>query len=97
VRFIVDAQLPPALATAIRSVGHEADHVADLGLVEAEDEDIWHYAADHGAVIITKDEDFVIIHRRNAGAVVVVWLRLGNASRQRLLDCSCRSYLPLSR
>jgi predicted nuclease of predicted toxin-antitoxin system len=31
-RFLVDAQLPPALARWLAAQGHEAAHVGDLGL-----------------------------------------------------------------
>lgn len=36
-RFMIDAQLPPALAEAFRRSGFEAVHVADLGLLSATD------------------------------------------------------------
>ena len=34
-RFIIDAQLPPALARFLASLGEEAIHVLDAGLLEA--------------------------------------------------------------
>jgi predicted nuclease of predicted toxin-antitoxin system len=39
-RFLVDAQLPPALARWIESQGQVAQHVADLGLADASDRSI---------------------------------------------------------
>ncbi|HEV2330184.1 MAG TPA: DUF5615 family PIN-like protein [Verrucomicrobiae bacterium] len=57
-KFIVDAQLPPALAHWLREAGHEAQAVREVGLREAEDGDIWNHALKTGAVILTKDEDF---------------------------------------
>ena len=36
-RFLVDAQLPPALARFLASLGEEAIHVLDAGLLEADD------------------------------------------------------------
>ena len=56
-RFIVDAQLPPALAHWLVEAGHNARHVEEVGLREAEDIPIWRYALDNNAVVITKDED----------------------------------------
>ena len=35
--FLVDAQLPPALASWLTQQGHTAQHVDDLGLSNAED------------------------------------------------------------
>ena len=36
-RFLIDAQLPPALARLLASHGHVAEHVADIGLRDADD------------------------------------------------------------
>ncbi len=85
-RFIVDAQLPPALARLLASHGHHAEHVADIGLKDAEDSPIWDHALKHGAVIVTKDEDFPHRLSQSAVAQTVVWLRIGNTSRQALLQ-----------
>ena len=43
-RFVVDAQLPPALARLLAQRGHHAEHVADIGLRNANDTPIWRYA-----------------------------------------------------
>ena len=56
--FIIDAQLPPALARLLSSRGHYAGHVADIGTEDADDSPIWDYALEHKAVVVTKDEDF---------------------------------------
>jgi len=90
-RFLVDAQLPPALARAISETGHIAEHVGDIGLLDADDEEIWQYAKKNDAAIITKDEDFVFRLRQDNYPATVVWLRLGNSSRQALL----KWFLPL--
>ena len=86
-RFLVDAQLPPALARLLQSQGHVAEHVADIGLRHAEDSSIWTYALSHQAIIITKDEDFPQRMRQAKFSPVIVWLRMGNTSRSALLDC----------
>jgi predicted nuclease of predicted toxin-antitoxin system len=41
VKFLVDAQLPPALARWLREAGHEAEHVEFVGLREESDSAIW--------------------------------------------------------
>jgi predicted nuclease of predicted toxin-antitoxin system len=60
-RFLIDAQLPPALARWLSSAGHDAEHVADIGLAGARDGEIWTYALSAGAVIVSKDEDFLCV------------------------------------
>ncbi len=83
-RFLVDAQLPPALAQWLREARHEAQHVEDVNLREAEETPIWRYALEHQAILITKDEDFIERVQQTDHTPVIVWLRLGNASNQAL-------------
>jgi predicted nuclease of predicted toxin-antitoxin system len=85
-KFIVDAQLPPALAGWLCEQGHQAKHVEEVGLREAEDSPIWRYALEQQAVILTKDEDFAVRVRQSRAAPVVVWLRLGNCSNHALKE-----------
>ncbi len=85
-RFLVDAQLPPALARWLTSRGHEAEHVADSGLAAADDQTIWRYAATiDAAVLLSKDEDFALIRMLAQQGPAVVWIRLGNTRRGELL------------
>lgn len=58
-RFLVDAQLPPALARWIEVQGHDAEHVAVALMPSERDEAIAAYAIAKGAVIVTKDSDFL--------------------------------------
>ena len=83
-RFLIDAQLPPAFAQALSAAGHQAEHLDDIGLRHAKDGDIWDYAVRHQTVILTKDEDFVDRFRRHSNGPVIVWLRIGNASTRTL-------------
>ncbi len=85
-RFLVDAQLPPALARLLAAHGHQAEHVADIGLRDAEDSSIWRYALLHQAIIVTKDEDFPHRLSQSLDAPIIVWLRLGNTSRNALIQ-----------
>jgi len=57
-RFLIDAQLPPALARLLEEHGHVAEHVTEIGPADAPDRDLWQYALEHDAVLVTKDEDF---------------------------------------
>lgn len=83
-RFLVDAQLPPALARRLEALGHRAEHVADCGLATARDDAIRKYAASAGAVIVTKDQDFAVHWLLQSGPAVL-WLRLGNTRGRVLL------------
>jgi predicted nuclease of predicted toxin-antitoxin system len=84
-RFLIDAQLPPALARLLREHGHEADHVTDIGPGNAPDQDLWRYALGNEAVVVTKDEDFSSMIARGGETPAVVWVRIGNTRRPVLL------------
>ena len=85
-KFLVDAQLPPALARWLVVEGYRAEHVMDIEMDAASDAAIWRCAARIGATILTKDEDFAILRteRRNSRPAIV-WLRVGNTRRGELL------------
>ena len=91
-RFPIDAQLPPALANWLEDQGHHAEHVAALGLEGAEDPDIWVKACALDAILITKDEDFVVIRERAAAGPAIVWLRIGNATNRVLIAWLTKSF-----
>lgn len=84
-RFLIDTQLPAALAGWLRDRGHQAEHVLDVALAQGKDRQIWDYAGQHKAVIVTKDEDFAEWVRRGRPGPSVVWLRIGNSSKRVLL------------
>jgi predicted nuclease of predicted toxin-antitoxin system len=83
-RFLVDAQLPPALADRLSSMGYYAEHVARVGLGGAGDNAIWAYAKQSGMILITKDEDFVSTASRGEMVPQVIWIRLGNTTNRAL-------------
>ena len=84
-KFLVDAQLPPALAGWLRKQGHEAHHVSEIGLLEAHDAVILDRIVATGAVLFTKDRDFVRPTEMQQHMMQVVWVRTGNISTRLLL------------
>ena len=83
-RFLVDAQLPIALARLLSRNGHEAIHVYDLVLADPSDDHIWSYAAEQRMVIVSKDHDFVNLARQSRAGPSLVWVRLGNTRTRAL-------------
>ncbi|OYY66061.1 DUF5615 family PIN-like protein [Sphingomonas sp. 28-62-11] len=81
-KFLIDAQLPPALCLWLRERGHDAVHVRDIGLLDASDLTIAARAEAAGGVLISKDEDFVVL--RLPDRFALLWLRCGNATNQAL-------------
>jgi len=83
-RFLIDAQLPPALTDHLRKAGHDAEHVYAIGLGGAGDADIWAHAMRRKLVIVTKDEDFAALTQRDPSGPSVIWIRLGNTTNPAL-------------
>src|SRR6476469_6785816 len=81
----VDAQLSPQIAVWI-SAGFRIDAlpIRDIGLREAEDEQIFRAAAKADAVVLTKDRDFVLLLDRFGPPPQIIWLTCGNTSNQAL-------------
>jgi predicted nuclease of predicted toxin-antitoxin system len=89
----VDAQLPPALAGWLRDLGESrAVHVEDLGLLSAEDPEIYEKAREADAIVITKDSDFVQIQERRGPPPRVLWITCGNRNNRFLKDLIVRSW-----
>lgn len=77
-QFLVDAQLPPALARWLADQGHEAEHVVDIGMAAASDTAIWEQAKVAGAAIKR--------NMQTGSSPAIVWLRIGNTRRTTLLE-----------
>jgi predicted nuclease of predicted toxin-antitoxin system len=86
VKFLIDAQLPPALVRLFAEAGCEAEHVIDMGMEKCDDSTIWDYAVSKAAVIVTKDEDFAARIQMDPEGPTIVWLRIGNCSKRDLFQ-----------
>lgn len=84
-RFLIDAQLPPALVHWLTARGREATHVGGLGMQAASDRVIWDCALTQAWIIVTKDEDFAQRKLLTRPGPTVVWVRWPNTRRQQLL------------
>ena len=82
-RFLIDAQLPPALKGFLADYGHEADHVGDLNMLSAKDAEIREKAIDLDAIIVTKDRDFFDRFSLDGGPQVL-WLHFPNMKTSQL-------------
>lgn len=83
----VDAQLSPGLARWIAATfGIEAHAIRDLGLRTAKDAEIFRAARNAGAVVMTKDSDFLVLLDRLGPPPQVLWVTCGNTSNARLRE-----------
>ena len=83
----LNAHLSPAIATWMTNeLGISAIALRDVGLRDAEDEEIFTAAKEQGAVLMTKDRDFVDLLDRFGSPPQVIWLTCGNTSNARLKE-----------
>ncbi len=83
----VDAQLPPGIAAWVQeNFPVTAAALRDIGLRDAEDEEIFAAAKAASVVVMTKDSDFRDLLDRLGPPPQVIWVTCGNTSNARLKE-----------
>jgi len=83
-KLLFDENLSPNLPRLVGAVFAGSEHVREIGLKGHTDEEIWNYARLHGFTIISKDKDFYQRALLYGSPPKLVWLRLGNCTRDEL-------------
>ena len=91
-KFLVDNQLPAALAHFIAARGHESSHVLEVGLAQATDGEICRHAELREMILVSKDEDFFHLAVRPGATLRLVWVRMGNCRKRALLSSFERAW-----
>ena len=91
-KFLVDNQLPTALARWLRERGFDAEHVLERGEGQTDDRQLWQEAIAENRIVISKDEDFFILATRPGDKGNLLWLRIGNCRTQALLTVLDQSW-----
>jgi predicted nuclease of predicted toxin-antitoxin system len=95
VNWLVDTQLPHQLATALKQRGHHAVHASELPRGHrTADEAIIAYADREGAVVVTKDGDFLAVYNVKGEPKRLLYLTTGNIRNSELIFLFMR-YLDL--
>jgi predicted nuclease of predicted toxin-antitoxin system len=63
----------------------------------ASDAEIWQYASQQGAVVVSKDEDFLYFASRAESPARFLWVRLGNCRTCALIDAFDRLWPRIER
>ena len=79
-KLLCDQNLSPRLVAYLADVFPDSQHVFQLGLDRASDNDIWTYARDHEHIVVTKDADFNELSALRGFPPKVIWLCLGNCT-----------------
>jgi predicted nuclease of predicted toxin-antitoxin system len=80
-RFLIDENLAKSCAAVLRSLGHEAVHVAEIGLTSTDDEDIVAFALRENYIVVTFDLDFSrIVALSKKPFPSIITFRLGEIS-----------------
>jgi predicted nuclease of predicted toxin-antitoxin system len=79
-RPLLDENLAASLAAQLADLYPRCAHVSAVGLASTRDRAIWAYAAEHGFVLVTKDEDFHRLSVLHGAPSTVIWIGLGNCS-----------------
>jgi len=75
-RFLLDQDVYATTASFLRGLGHDVVPVAQIGLAQADDEELLKIASEQGRIFITRDRDFgnlVFVKGLGAG---VLYLRI---------------------
>jgi len=76
--LLFDENLSPRLVSLLAIEYPGSEHVRQLGLASAADQDIWMHAASKNFVVVSKDADFQHRALLYGPPPKVIWLRIGN-------------------
>ena len=84
-KLLFDENLSPKLPGLLAALFPGSRHVRECGLLGQPDEEVWEYARVHGFAIVSKDADFQQRSLLYGPPPKLVWLRIGNCTRQQLV------------
>jgi len=87
-RFLIDENISPLVAEALRQQGYDAQHVREIGLKGQPDPEIMAYARQRCRCLITLDEDFANLRCYPLGTHAgIIRLRLKFAPSSAVIKC----------
>ena len=83
-KLLFDQNRSPRLVGRFSDLFPDSQHVRDVGLSEAEDPEIWDFAASNHFAIVSKDNDFVQLALLRGAPPKVIRLHVGNCTTARV-------------
>ena len=91
-KLLFDQNISFRLIKRISDIFPEADQVKNLGLEDATDMEIWHFAKINGYTIVTFDSDYYDLSLIKGSPPKIIWLRIGNTSTTNLASILRSNY-----
>jgi predicted nuclease of predicted toxin-antitoxin system len=83
-KLLFDHNLSPRLVARLFDLFPDASHVSLVGLDQASDLIVWHFAGVKEFTLVTKDSDFDDLSLLRGFPPKVIWLRIGNCTTQQI-------------
>jgi predicted nuclease of predicted toxin-antitoxin system len=86
-KLLLDQGTPRSAAALLRRAGYDATHTGEIGLAEAEDEEILAKALEEGRTVVTLDADFhALLALSQAKGPSVIRVRIEGLRAEPLVD-----------
>lgn len=90
-KLLLDENLSHKLIPQLSQAFPGTSHVDTVGLHGQPDGAIWEYAAQHGFVVVSKDDDFRQLSFLQGPPPKIIWLVVGNAGSATIADLLLKS------
>lgn len=85
-KLLFDENLSHRLVVALASAHPSSAHVRSVGLLGVSDSAVWDYAREFGFAIVSKDNDFRQRSFFDGAPPKVIWLDVGNAGTDTIVE-----------
>jgi predicted nuclease of predicted toxin-antitoxin system len=83
-KLLFDHNLSPQLVKRLSELYPESQHVFLVNMDQADDRQIWEYAAKNSFTVVTRDSDYNDLSLIRGFPPKIIWIRRGNCSTQEI-------------
>lgn len=96
-KLLLDENLSRRIIPFILKEYPESSQISLLGKEQSSDADIWSFAKLNGCIIVTKDSDFYDMSVVYGQPPKIIWLKMGNQNKARVINALLESRAELER